>query len=85
MRKNVQKSLNMSDINLADLTPGDFITTEMAAQILGVSSGTLEVWRHQGKGPAFYKIEHAVRYYKPLLKKYLFKQFRMSTSDQGGF
>lgn len=78
MKKFFEETLNPSDF-----TPGDFIDTEEAAKILGVKKGTLEVWRHLGKGPDFCKFEKAVRYYKPHLFDYSKKSRRISTSDNG--
>jgi hypothetical protein len=64
-----------------NLTSSDFIDTEATAKILGVKKGTLEVWRHQGKGPQFCKFGRSVRYYKPTLMEYAIKNSRMSTSQ----
>lgn len=33
-----------------------------AAEILDLAKGTLTVWRHQGKGPRYVKLEGAIRY-----------------------
>lgn len=33
-----------------------------AATLMGVSPGTLPIWRMQGRGPKFYKIGKLVRY-----------------------
>ena len=38
------------------------VNTPKAAKILGLKSGTLEVWRHQGRGPRFKKIGRKVFY-----------------------
>ena len=40
-----------------------FLTTEQAAELMQCSRITLEVWRGQGRGPRFLKINgHLVRY-----------------------
>ena len=39
-----------------------YMTTYEAAELLGLSAGTLRVWRCQGKGPSYYKVGNAVRY-----------------------
>lgn len=36
--------------------------TRSAAAYIGKPHRTLEQWRYQGKGPAFVKVGHAVRY-----------------------
>lgn len=68
-------------VDMSDINPGDLIDTEEAAAILGTTRGTLEVWRHQGKPPAYCKINRLVRYYKPWLLDYVKSQFRVSTSQ----
>lgn len=40
----------------------DLLDTHQAAEILGVSPGTLENWRAQGQGPKFRKVGRLVRY-----------------------
>ena len=44
-----------------DVNPS-YMTTREAAAFLGLSAGTLCVWRCQGKGPSYYKVGNAVRY-----------------------
>ena len=39
-----------------------YMTTREVAAFLGLSAGTLCVWRCQGKGPSYYKVGNAVRY-----------------------
>lgn len=39
-----------------------YMTTREVAAFLGLSAGTLTVWRSQGKGPNYYKVGNAVRY-----------------------
>ncbi|WP_431189983.1 helix-turn-helix domain-containing protein [Desulfurivibrio dismutans] len=56
------------------------LTTEQAAPILGVKPGTLEVWRVQGRGPAFLKIGRAVRYRAEDLDRFLAGCSRNSTA-----
>lgn len=41
---------------------GRLIDTAAAAEMLALSSGTLENWRVHGEGPPFIKIGRAVRY-----------------------
>ena len=39
-----------------------YMTTREVAAFLGLSAGTLCVWRSQGKGPNYYKVGSTVRY-----------------------
>ena len=39
-----------------------YMTTREVAAFLGLSAGTLCVWRCQGKGPSYYKVGSTVRY-----------------------
>lgn len=69
---------NMIDLN-------DLITTEQAATILGLKRNTLEIWRHQGKGPPFLKVGNGlkahVRYHRATLSEWLGQQTFKSTSE----
>lgn len=40
----------------------NLVNEAKAAEILGLAKGTLAVWRHEGKGPKYFKLESAVRY-----------------------
>jgi excisionase family DNA binding protein len=57
------------------------LTTPQASEILGVKPTTLEIWRHQGKGPAYLKIGRAVRYRIADLHDFLDGSVRRSTSE----
>ena len=52
------------EVWVCDLATGtrERIDTYEAAELLGLSAGTLRVWRCQGKGPSYYKVGNAVRY-----------------------
>lgn len=65
----------------AEIKPGDFVTTEEAAKMIGSTPGTLTTWRHYGKGPKFCKMGRSVRYYKPDLLEYALGNRRESTSQ----
>jgi predicted DNA-binding transcriptional regulator AlpA len=62
----------------------DFKDTKETAKILGIKKGTLDIWRHQGKGPQFHKIGRLVRYSTADIETFLNKSHRVSTSDTGG-
>jgi predicted site-specific integrase-resolvase len=47
------------------------LTTSEAAELLRLKTNSLEVWRCQGRGPRFIKLEGAVRYRLEDLKDYL--------------
>lgn len=38
------------------------LRTPAAAEFLGVKPNTLEIWRHQRRGPKFYKVGRCVVY-----------------------
>lgn len=63
---------------------GDLLTTKEAATLLGLKANTLEIYRHQGKGPPFLKLgnEHgsAVRYQRSVLAAWLAQRSFESTS-----
>ena len=63
---------------------GDLLTTKEAATLLGLKANTLEIYRHQGKGPPFLKLgnEHgsAVRYQRSVLAAWLAQRSFDSTS-----
>jgi len=45
----------------------EYLTEERGVQ---VASGTLEVWRAQGRGPEFRKVHHRVFYTQPALDRF---------------
>lgn len=59
-------------------------TTREAADRLGLKPNTLEVWRVQGRGPRFIKIEGAVRYDDDDLAAYEEENRFNSTSEYTG-
>ena len=59
------------------------LTTERAAQELGISRHTLEAWRIKGIGPRFRKIGRRVLYEQGDLVVWASNQSRTSTSDSG--
>jgi Helix-turn-helix domain len=60
------------------------LNERQAADLLNVRVATLRRWRWAGKGPAFRKIEAAVRYSPVDLEAYIASARRTSTSDLGG-
>jgi len=47
----------MNDIN------NKLLTTQEVSETLGVTVNTLQIWRHQGKGPRYIKLSRrAIRY-----------------------
>lgn len=63
---------------------GKFLTTEQAAQFLGVARRTLEKRRVIGGGPRFRKFGRSVRYAIEDLREFADRDVRTSTSDPGG-
>lgn len=58
------------------------LTTEQAAQLLGLKPSTLEIWRCRGDGPAYLKIGRAVRYHREDLETFLRAARRDNTSQE---
>lgn len=59
----------------------DLLSTESAADYIGVKKNTLEVWRVRGCGPVYKKIGGAVRYRISDLEAFLESCSRKSTSE----
>jgi predicted DNA-binding transcriptional regulator AlpA len=57
------------------------INNAQTAERIGVRPSTLEIWRVQGKGPAFRKIGRLVRYAESDVQGWLAAQTRTSTSQ----
>ena len=57
------------------------LTTNQAAEALGVKPATLEVWRCQGRGPRFLKLGRVVRYRQSDLEAFLNENSRLNTSQ----
>jgi len=60
----------------------DFMTTEQAAQFLGLRPNTLEIWRFRGTGPKFVKLGRAVRYRLADLEDFIQAQTRQKTASR---
>jgi predicted DNA-binding transcriptional regulator AlpA len=72
-RRQIIKETAMSAIKL--------LKTPEAAEILGLSPITLEIWRIQGKGPKFRKIGRLVRYAESDIHAYITAATRSNTSQ----
>jgi excisionase family DNA binding protein len=59
-----------------------FMTTQQAADKLGISKRTLEGMRLRGGGPAYIKVGRLVRYSDELLEQWLLANQVGSTSQQ---
>lgn len=60
-----------------------YLSTETAAQLLGLSPRTLEKWRGTGGGPIFVKLGRRVAYRLADVERWIESQRRRSTSDPG--
>jgi excisionase family DNA binding protein len=56
-------------------------TTKQAAELLGLSHITLEIWRFQGKGPLYRKLGRSVRYAENDLNDFINQGLRSNTSQ----
>src|SRR5580698_709775 len=63
--------------------PGQYFQTKQAAQILGLSSRTMEKHRSYGTGPQFLKLGGRVVYKIEDLHSWALRGSRRSTSDAG--
>lgn len=57
------------DVPISD--PDELVPTRVAAAVLGVGEGTLRYWRHHGRGPAYAKVGHCVRYRRSDLQAWI--------------
>lgn len=60
----------------------NLLTTPQAADRLGLSPTTLEIWRWRGTGPKFRKLGKAVRYAEEDLDAFVEAASRTNTSEQ---
>jgi hypothetical protein len=61
-------------INLRNLPDEEFVSSEIAARVLGLAPVTLQTWRCRKCGPAFYKIGRLAYYRGADLVAWLAKQ-----------
>ncbi len=52
----------------------ELLRPEEVARYLELSIDTLAKWRYRGKGPAYMKMDHAIRYSREALEQYLAKR-----------
>lgn len=64
-----------------DHDPRGYIDTREAAAYLGLSIQFLEIARHKGGGPAFVKLQRAVRYSYRDLDAFMAAHKRVHTSE----
>ena len=57
-----------------------YLTTEEAGEYIGIATGTLEQWRHFGKGPAYHKFGRSVRYKPEELDRWADKQIVLTAN-----
>ncbi len=64
-----------------DYVTPDILTTQEAAQHLGLAVSTLNKWRVYGSGPKFIKLGRAVRYRLKDLETFMTTRTKLSTSQ----
>lgn len=65
----------------ADLTPGNLLTPEQAAQVLGLSAKSLSTWRSTGRHALPYiRVGGRIRYQRTALDAWLEDRQRTSTA-----
>lgn len=67
-----------------DIDLDDLLSSKEAATLLGIRPNTLEVWRHQGRGPSFLKLgdspKSTVRYQRSAVVAWASQRSFTSTS-----
>ena len=63
------------------MSPIKLLTNAQTAALIGVRPNTLEIWRIQGKGPAYRKVGRLVRYVEAEVLSWLDDQMRQNTSQ----
>lgn len=62
----------------------DLLSSKETATLLGIKPNTLEIWRHQGKGPAYLKLgdnpQSTVRYLRSAVMAWAAQRAYQSTS-----
>ena len=53
------------------ISADDLVTEAKAAEMLGLAKGTLNIGRHDVRGPSYVKLESAVRYRYQDLQEYI--------------
>lgn len=70
--------------NMNAQVQNELLNNKETARLLGITHGTLEVWRHQGKGPTFIKMgqgkQAPIRYLRSTVMEWLQNQCYSSTS-----
>lgn len=63
------------------MSPIKLLNNAQTAALLGIRPNTLEIWRVQGKGPAYRKVGRLVRYVEAEVLSWLDSQMRENTSQ----
>lgn len=63
------------------MSPIKLLNNAQTAALIGVRPNTLEIWRIQGKGPAYRKVGRLVRYVEAEVLSWLDDQMRENTSQ----
>lgn len=63
------------------MPPIKLLNNVQTATLIGVRPNTLEIWRIQGKGPAYRKVGRLVRYVEAEVLSWLDEQMRENTSQ----
>ena len=68
-------------IEIGSMSPIRLLNNAQTAAHIGVRPNTLEIWRIQGKGPAYRKVGRLVRYVEAEVLSWLDDQMRQNTSQ----
>ena len=79
----MQLEASASNVTTGPFQKDEFLSSDDVANFLGLSPRTLERFRLEGRGPAYFKFGRIVRYRKAETLKWAEAQLRTSTSDPG--
>jgi hypothetical protein len=74
--KKVPKAAGVACISAADFNNEDLLASPIAGKLLGVAPATMTDWRHDNRGPAFFKVGRLVYYRRADLWMWLQAQRR---------
>lgn len=73
------------DINAGSGSSTDAMSTRQAANHLGCSEGSLRLWRHQKRGPRYFRVGKLVRYRRADLELWIEANSVSPSSEKGQF
>ncbi len=69
---------------MTNASPEVLLTEKHVAHLLGVKMTTLQMWRHQGRGPSFVRVGRLVRYQPTDVRLFIEENTTTTTSQPRG-